>query len=127
MAQVLRGSLEVDCPFTPDVLAANAELVSNLTRDEIRFLAVMWRSHSSYVPEGPNPNPPHEIQEAARSTMVPTFLPNLETYNAVGGALCRTGLIISPPVYDGPSYVVTPQLESLVRLCNLEESLSGDI
>ena len=127
MAQVLRGSLEQDCPFTPDALAANAELVSSLTRNEIRFLAVLWTSTSTYVPIGPNPNRNQEICESAISTMVPNFLPDRATYNAVGAALCRTGLIISPPVWDGPAYFVTPQLESLVKLCNLEESLSGEV
>ena len=126
MAQILRGSLEKDCPFVSDELNANAELVSTLTREEIRFLAALWHSYSTYVPQVTQPNPNYDIGEATISIMVPAFLPDRATYNAVGAALCRTGLIISPPVHDGPAYHVTPRLESLVKLCNLEESLSGE-
>jgi hypothetical protein len=124
MAQVLNGSLEPDSPFSADELAENAELVSSLSRNEIKFLAVYWKHYekggikpdgvpSQYVVEG---NP--------MKSLVPLIYSDKHQYFAAAGALTRTGLISAKPVTSGTRFDISPKLKKLVKICNLESALN---
>jgi hypothetical protein len=129
MAQVLAGSLEHDCPFQPDKLASCAELVGNLTRDEIKFLAVFWTSHleatNSSLATVDQSIPSVQLiqiktQDIALERLVPRIFRNAIEFSAVGGSLTRTGLIVSQSVWGGTRFDISPRLVELVDLCDLE-------
>lgn len=135
MAQVLAGSLEQDCPFQADKLASHAELVANLTRDEIKFLAVFWSSHiqastSPAVAIDPDVSDGQKIQIAthnlALERLVPTVLPSSLEFFATGGALARTGLLVARTVWNGTRFDTTSRLGELVQLCNFETETTGE-
>ena len=135
MAQVLAGSLEQDCPFEPDKLASFAELVSDLTRDEIKFLAVFWSSHieSSKSPlETIDPNISAEervqvsTQAMALERLVPGICATKLDFSALGGSLTRTGLIVAQSVYGGTRFDITPRLAELAQLSDLNSALDPE-
>ena len=126
MAQVLAGSLESDCPFTPDELTSNAELVASLSRNEIKFLATIWKCHQECQIDNGGVHVPICAHNKTLELMVPKILNNEYEFFALGGALTRTGLIVAQSVWDGTRFDVTPRLAQLVRLCDLESALSSE-
>ena len=129
MAQVLRGSLETDCPFNPDELASNAELVASLSRNEIKLLGSFWQANleDSSMAMINNSIAPREAMVRERSCMqklIPTIYANEEAFYAAAAALTRTGLIVAKSGYGKIIYDVTSRLETLVKLCDLESALS---
>jgi hypothetical protein len=125
MAQVIKGSLEQDCPFTPDKLAANAELVAGLSRDEIRFLAVFWRNFSSAPVTETGQVNNIEVENRVLAELVPHSLPDAIAYRSIGASLLRTGLIYSPSGWDASNYAATPRLAELMKLCEFEAILDS--
>jgi hypothetical protein len=134
MAQVMKGAVEQDCPFQPDKLASMSELVSGLTRDEIKFLSVFWTSHveatnSNLAIADPNLSKEQHIhintQTLALERLVPRILTSKIEFSALAGSLTRTGLIVAQSVYGGTRFDITPRLNELVSLCDFE-SVSSD-
>jgi hypothetical protein len=134
MAQVLTGSLERDCPFTPDKLASFADLVAGLTRDEIKFLAVFWSAHNDST-KGLRENVDQSIQgeesvevntqRIALEKLVPNICGTKLEFSALGGSLTRTGLIVAQSVYGGTRFDITLRLSELVLLVDLENEHSS--
>jgi hypothetical protein len=135
MAQVIRGSLEQDCPFQPDKLASCAEQVAELTRDEIKFLAVFWSSHIEAT-SSPSETVDAEItaeqrihintQALALERLVPCIFPSKLEFSALAGALTRTELIVAQSVWGGTRFDITPRLGELINLCDLESISSNE-
>ena len=132
MAQVLAGSLEQDCPFKPDKLASFADVVANLTRDEIKFLAVFWSSHLvanglSFEAVDPNIKIEEQVQirtqAIALERLVPSICASKLDFSSLGGAVTRTGLIVAQSVYGGTRFDISPRLLELVQLTDLNSAL----
>ena len=126
MAQVLRGSMEQDCPFSADKLAANAELVATLSRNEVKFLATYWKIYAECLSTFDGEQIQINTQAKAVLSLVPTIFSTEDEFRATAGALTRTGLILAQSGWGGIRYDVTPKLSDLVKMCDLESALIGD-
>jgi hypothetical protein len=120
LAQTIRHGLEHDCPFEPDKVAANADLVAGLTRDEVKILASFARNR--YPSIGKEVQTPHDIFEHVCSELVPNAFESKEVLEANVSALLRTGLIVYPIDWDA-KFELTQKFEVLMKLCDLETSL----
>ena len=59
----------------------------------------------------------------ALERLVPNICSTKLEFDALGGSLTRTGLIVAQSVWGGTSFDITPRLSELVQLTNLERVL----
>ncbi len=126
MAEIIRsGCFDVQIPFQPDKIASNAELVSQLTREELLLLATLHHHKLALQNSGVTEDElDRSVHEATLKDLVPKYFDSEDHCEAVAVSLGRTGLVTTPAVWDGNRIQATPRLEELCRLCDLESALS---
>lgn len=126
MAQIIRsGCFEDPIPFQPDVVASNADLVSQLSREEIILLATL-RRHELDLVGGSNTDDElkQRVHNATLGDLVPRVFDSEEHCKAVVAALGRTGLVVIPDTWNR-HIETTPRLKKLCALCDLSVVLDG--
>jgi hypothetical protein len=117
MAQVIANGALVDCPFKPDILASNMDLLRDLRRDEIQVIARLW---SNYQSENKPTKAERNISATERTAQELTNLvfTTEDDFYACLNAVTRTGLVYQQRTID-LGYGFSSRFDEVASLCDL--------
>lgn len=125
LAQIIRNGSKKSIEFEPDLLASNADIVSQLRKDEIQLVAGLWRIQSNILKTDiAESHVKLKVSELAKQELIPSVFSDIHEMNAVATSVSRTGLVVLSPVWGGTRVDLTKKMNELAKLCDLEQVYS---
>ena len=127
LAGLVSGSTKAIHEIRVDELAYYADILSQLSRDEIVLIATLWKHYTangqeSLEEEGKKLN----AFKNMKAELIPNYFPDEQHLMAAGQSAARTGLLIMSSVWGGTRIDIGPFVSKIVALSSFEAALAKE-
>ena len=127
LAGLVSGSTKAIHEIRVDELAYYADILSQLSRDEIVLIATLWK-HYAKNDQIPGEEEAKKIKafDEMQAELIPKFFQSKVHMMAVCQSAARTGLLILSSVWGGTRIDVGPLVKKIVLLTSFEAALAKE-
>lgn len=125
MAKLIRGQIEGGGLYASDFLRF-CPIIASLSREEVIFVATLYRHTVEFKPIGTSDVPPHGTDEKMQEALIPSIYPGKVELDGAATALLRTGLLVLYSGYGGLVFRPTPLLFQIAKMADFEAALDAE-